>query len=379
MLPYSKQCIDEDDINDVVHTLKSSFITQGPKIKAFEEALANFVDARYCVAVANGTAALHLSMLALGIKSGDKIITSPNTFVATSNAALYCDGSVMFTDIDQRNGNMAVDDLESVLDEKTRCIVPVHFGGQSCDMKKIWDIAKKRNLHIIEDASHALGGTYHKKPIGSCRFSDCCTFSFHPVKPIATGEGGAITTNSKSLYDALITLRSHGITKDSHIMQQNEGPWFYEMQDLGYNYRITDIQASLGLSQLKKLPTFVQQRRYISSCYDKAFKEVSWITPLETDNEESGRHLYVIKIDFDQLNKTRTEVMTLLRENGVGTQVHYIPVYNQPYYKQLGFNQDNYPQCNRYYEKALSIPLFPMMTEHDTQHVINQLLRLDPA
>ena len=368
-IPYGKQLIDQDDIDEVIDILKSDWMTQGPKIKEFETALCEITGAKYAVAVSSGTAALHLAVKAAGIKKNDEVITSPNTFVATSNAVLYSEGTVKFVDIDQDTGNMNETLIEPLISDNTKAIIPVHFAGQSCNMKEISSLAKRNNIKVIEDASHALGGTYDGAPIGSCKYSDMATFSFHPVKPIATGEGGAITTNNKELYELLIMLRTHGITKDQEKMSQNEGPWYYEMKELGFNYRMTDLQAALGCSQLKKLTYFTERRHEIATQYTNQFEGVERISPLQLKSGTSGHHLYVIKGDFQALGKSREDCMGELKASGIGTQVHYIPVYRQPYYQKLGVHT-RYPNCESYYSKAISIPLFPKMTDDDVAHVI---------
>ncbi|RAP31606.1 UDP-4-amino-4,6-dideoxy-N-acetyl-beta-L-altrosamine transaminase [Candidatus Marinamargulisbacteria bacterium SCGC AG-343-D04] len=372
-LPYSCQSVDEEDIQTVINTLRSPYLTQGPKVKEFEEALCEFTGAKYAVAVSNGTAALHLAMLACKTNNTHNVITTPNTFVATSNSALYCGSKVLFADIDNKTGNIDPNNIVKLISKDTRVIIPVHFAGQSCNMKKIHRIAEEFDTKIIEDGSHALGGSYNGKPIGNCEFSDMCTFSFHPVKPIATGEGGAITTNDKELYDKLVMLRSHGITKEESKLKDNEGPWYYEMQLLGYNYRLTDIQAALGISQLKKLKTFTQKRQHIAGIYNKEFNNIDGVNILDTKTDESSYHLYVTSIDYQMIGKTRQEVMQELKEKGIGSQVHYIPVYKQPYYKQLGYKQKHFPNCEEYYSKALSIPIFPKMSETDIKTVVSAI------
>jgi len=352
-------------------------LTQGPKVSAFEAAMCDYTGAKYAVAVSNGTAALHVLMLAAGIKKGDEFITSPNTFLASANAGLYVGATPKLADIDAASFNITPDSIKAQLSEKTKVIIPVHFAGLPCDMRGIAMIAKQKNLFVIEDGCHALGGSYNGDKVGACTYSDATIFSFHPVKSIATGEGGMITTNDKALYEKLLLLRSHGVTKDPEKITQNVGVWYYEMQCLGYNYRMSDIQAALGISQLKKLPSFLKRRHEIVARYNEAFKGVDWIKPpAQFEDRDSGNHLYVLQINFDAINKSRDDVMKELQEKGVGTQVHYIPLYHQPYYHQFGFQKESFPNTEAYYENALSIPLYPKMTDTDLEKVINSVIGL---
>lgn len=383
-LGYGKQWLDDDDIKAVINVLKSDFITQGPEVGRFEKNLADYVGAAYAVAVANGTAALHLAVKALNLDKGQEGITTPITFAASSNCFLYNGLIPDFADIDENTYCMNPAELEKQITPETKVVIPVHLAGQPADMETIAGIAKNKDIYVIEDAAHAIGSKYaNGKMVGSCCWSDMATFSFHPVKTIATGEGGAITTNDKDLYERLVMLRNHGITKQASKLKiqdpQLTGPWYYEMQDLGFNYRMTDMQAALGSSQLKKIEGFVKRRREIVKTYNKAFKDVSWLTtPYEREGVFSAFHLYVLKIDFQQIGKTRTQVMLELKEKGIGTQVHYIPVHLQPYYRELfGFKEGDFPKAEHYYQLCLSIPLFPKMTGDDIERVIKAIVALE--
>ncbi len=382
-LNYGKQWIDEEDIQSVVETLKSDFLTQGPKVVEFEDAICDYTGARYCVAVANGTAALHLAVAALKIPKGSEGITSPNTFVASANCMVYNGITPRFADIDSRTYNIDPKNITSGVSEKTKLVIPVHFAGQPADMEKINEIGKGNNLYVIEDSSHAIGSQYTDGSIvGNCKYSDLTTFSFHTVKTITTGEGGAITTNDSELYERLLLLRNHGITKDNSKLSIEHSklgePWYHEMQILGFNYRLSDIHASIGISQLKKLDKFVKRRREIVKKYNKAFKDIDWLTiPYERPDVYSAFHLYVLQIDFEKIGKSRKQVMEELRLKNIGTQVHYIPVHTQPYYQEnYGYKWGDYSVAEDYYEKALSIPLYPKMTDDDVYYVIEKIIGL---
>ncbi len=383
MLNYGKHWIDQDDIAAVTKVLESDFLTQGPEVINFEKNLADFLEARFAVVVANGTAALHLAVKALDLEKGNQGITCPNTFTASANCFVYNGLEPAFVDIDEKTYCMDPAELEKHITPRTKVVIPIHFSGQPADMERIHDIALKRDIHVIEDASHAIGSKYENgQMVGSCCFADMCIFSFHPVKTIATGEGGAITTNRKDLYDKLILLRNHGITKDPSKFKIDHSnppnPWYYEMLDLGFNYRMTDIQAALGTSQLKRIGSFIQRRREIVARYNEAFKNIPWLTtPYEREKVFSAFHLYVLKIDFDGIGKTRRQVMEELKAKGVGTQVHYIPVHLHPYYREhFGFKEGDFPKAEEYYQQCLSIPLYPKMTDDDVKHVIHAIMEL---
>jgi len=375
-LSYGKQWLDEADKKAVLDVLESDFLTQGPAVAEFEKTICDYTGAKYCVAVANGTAALHLAVAALDIPKGSEGITSPITFVASSNCLLYNDLKPVFADVDSKTYNIDPAEIEKKISDKTKVLIPVHFAGQAADMESISLITKEKGLYVIEDAAHAIGSDYiDGSKVGNCKYSDLTTFSFHPVKTITTGEGGAITTNDEKLYQKLLLLRSHGITKDSALLSQNPGPWYYEMQDLGYNYRMCDMQAALGVSQIKKLDEFKARRREIIAKYNQAFKDLpNVIMPYEPQSLSSCFHLYILKIDFEKIGKTRTQVMEELKAENIGSQVLYIPVHTQPYYKQeFGLKDGDFPQAESYYEQALSIPLYPKLSDQEVEYVIENI------
>lgn len=385
MIPYGRHHVDAEDIAAVVDILSGKPLTQGPAVEAFEEAVARYVGARHAVAVSSGTAALHLAALAAGIGPGRRLVTSPITFVASANAALYCGGSVAFADIDPATVNMSDGSLAEVMDrhDDIGAVIPVHFGGLPCAMDRIAAIARARGAMVIEDAAHALGARQSDgTPVGSCSQSDMTCFSFHPVKAIAAGEGGMVTTNDPDLYRRLLRLRSHGINKLDDPFRSpdaaSEGglpnPWYYEMQELGYHYRITDIQCALALSQLRKLDGFIARRRALAATYDAAFAGFSNLRPAQPDGRDrSGLHIYVLRIDFRAIGKSRGDVMRALRARGIGTQVHYIPVPLQPHYADLGFGPADCPAAMDYYGQALSIPLYFDLTDDQQAEVIAAL------
>ncbi len=385
IIPYGRHHIDEDDIQAVVDILRGTQLTQGPKVEEFERAIAGYVGAKYAVAVSSGTTALHLACMAAEVGAGDKVVTSPNTFVASANCALYVGASPEFADIDAHTLNMSPASLAQrcASIDKVKAIIPVHFAGLPCNMVAIKNIADDYGALVIEDASHALGATYpHGGRVGNCAHSDMTVFSFHPVKIIAAGEGGMITTNSEILYRRLLRLRSHGINKLDDLFVDQEkaytngekNPWYYEMQELGFNSRITDIQCALGLSQFNKLDRFLLRRREIAGEYDHALKGCPFLTqPQISGRKNSANHLYVIRIDFDSLGMSRGDVMTKLLANDIGTQVHYIPVPYQPYYQNLGFQVGDFPVAEKYYREALSIPLYFGLTPEQQQKVIDSL------
>lgn len=368
-LPYGKQWLDEDDIAAVVAVLKSDYLTTGPKISEFEKTFAQYVGAKYAVAISNGTAALHAACFAAGIQSGDEVITTSITFAASANAVLYCGGTPVFADIDVATYNIDPREIRKKITAKTKAIIPVHFTGQPCAMDEIDEIAKEYNLTVIEDAAHAVGAEYRGKLIGG--ISNMTTFSFHPVKHITTGEGGMITTNNEVLYKKLLLFRSHGITRDDAMMLDHQGPWYYEQLELGYNYRMTDIQASLGLSQLKKVDKFLQRRREIADMYTAAFKDSKGLTvPFQQDGCSSSWHLYVIRLNLEKLKCGRKEIFNALRSENIGVNVHYLPVYKHPYYQQNGYHKVKCDYSEELYSSIISLPIFPKMTNQDVQDVI---------
>ena len=368
-LPYGRQWIDQEDIDAVVNVLKGDFLTTGPYVTKFEQELADYVGAKYAVTFSNGTAALHGACYAAGIGAGDEVITSPLTFAASANCILYQGGKPVFADIDEQTYNINPKEIEQKITEKTKAIIPVHFTGQPSALEEINDLAKKHQLIIIEDAAHALGAEYKQRKIGS--ISDMTMFSFHPVKHITAGEGGAITTNNQAYYEKLIQFRSHGITRDSNIMKDNHGPWYYEMHFLGYNYRLTDIQAALASSQLKKADKFLALRMNYASMYNEAFKRTSGITiPFQQMNGQSSWHLYVLRLELEKLTGNRKEILRALTNKNIGVNVHYIPVYLLPYYQEIGYKQGLCPKAENLYEQVITLPLFPAMTEDDVNDVI---------
>lgn len=382
MIPYGKHHIDEEDIQAVADVLRSGILTQGPAIEAFEQAIAKYTGAKYAVALSSGTAALHLAALAAGVGPGKSLVTSPITFVASANAALYVGGRVVFADIDPDTINMSPDSLKKALanNPDVRAVVPVHFAGLPCDMPAIKAAADHAGAIVIEDAAHALGATYpNGQRVGSCAYSLMTIFSFHPVKAIAAGEGGMITTNDDAIYRKLLRLRSHGINKLDDPFQLPEqattngapNPWYYEMQELGFHYRITDMQCGLALSQFKKLDRFIARRRELAKKYDEAFAGIKNCCPAQKMGRDlSGHHLYVLRIDFEKLGKSRGQLMQELRARQIGSQVHYIPVPAQPYYRKLGFRPEDCPEAQAYYRQALSIPLFYDLTDEQQEQVI---------
>lgn len=378
MLPYGHQWIDGDDISAVISVLESSFITQGPAIEEFEQAIATYVGAKYAVAFCNGTAALHGACFAAGIGKGDEVITSPITFLASSNSVLYQGGSPIFADINVNTYNLDPAKLEEKITSKTKAIIAVDFSGQPVDIYAINEIARKNNLTVIQDAAHSLGAEYKGKKVGA--LADMTMFSFHPVKHITTGEGGIITTDSKAYYEKLLLFRSHGMTKDSKVMWKNDGPWYYEMHELGYNYRITDLQAALGTSQLNKLPQFLQRRRSISQLYNQAFKDLDGvILPYQLAETNSSWHLYILKFNLSQFIVDRKDIFEALRSENIGVHVHYIPVYTQPYYQKQGYDAGICPLAEAYYESAITIPLYPKMSDKDITDVIAAVKKVHKA
>ncbi|MHB8482286.1 MAG: UDP-4-amino-4,6-dideoxy-N-acetyl-beta-L-altrosamine transaminase [Nitrospiria bacterium] len=370
-IPYGRQSISDEDIAEVVRVLRSEWLTQGPGIEKFEQLVAHYCGAKEAIAVSNGTAALHAACFAAGISPGDEVITSPITFVASANAILYCGGRPIFADIDESTGNIDPNEIEKKISKRTKAIIPVHYAGQPCDLDEIHHIARKHGLIVIEDSAHALGAIYKGKRVGS--LSEMTTFSFHPVKHITTGEGGMILTNNEAYYQKLLLFRNHGITRESGLMEKSEGPWYYEMQELGYNYRITDIQCALGISQIKKLDIFIQERKRIAAEYREYFnKELcDFVFPLfEKGDRSHAYHLFPVKIDFKKIGIPRARVMKDLRSQGIGSQVHYIPVHLQPFYKRTqGWNRGDFPKAERFYDQILSLPMYPSMPKEGVRRV----------
>lgn len=374
MLPYGRQWLDEEDKAAVMKVLNSDFLTQGPTIAAFERGVADAVGARYAVAFSNGTAALHAACFAAGIGPGDEVITSPITFLASSNCVLYMGGKPVFADIKPDTYNIDPDRIEAAITSRTRAIIPVDFTGQPAEMDRIMDIARKHGLVVIEDAAHSLGASYGGRMVGS--IADMTMFSFHPVKHITSGEGGMIVTDNESYYRKLQLFRNHGMTRDHDEMEQNEGPWYYEMQALGFNYRMTDLQAALGLTQLGKLDKFVGLRRDIARTYTEAFSDIPGvIVPFQHPKANSSWHLYVLRFELNLIGKSRQEIFNDLRSANIGVNVHYIPIYRQPYYRSLGYSNIGTSQAERYYETAISLPLFPQMSGSDLMDVLNAVKR----
>ncbi|MBU3597319.1 UDP-4-amino-4,6-dideoxy-N-acetyl-beta-L-altrosamine transaminase [Polynucleobacter bastaniensis] len=382
MIPYGKHHIDEEDIQAVVNVLRSGILTQGPIIEQFEQEIARYVGSRYAVAVSSATAGMHLAAIAAGVGPGSTLITSPITFVASANAGLYAGGNVAFADIDPQTINMSPKSLKIALENNpnTKAVIPVHFGGLPCDMTAIKLLADNAGAVIIEDGAHALGASYPDGgKVGSCLHSLMTIFSFHPVKAIAAGEGGMITTNDEVVYRKLLRLRSHGINKLDDALEipsqaQTKGeanPWYYEMQELGFHYRITEMQCALALSQFKKLDQFILRRRILAKKYDEAFAVFKNCWPAQSMGRDfSGHHLYVLRIDFTALGMNRAQLMKELKERDIGSQVHYIPVPMQPYYQKQGLNLEDFPGAINYYEEALSIPLFYDLTDAQQEYIV---------
>lgn len=371
MIPYGKQTIEQDDIQAVVDVLKSDFLTTGPKIAEFEQTVADYVGAKYAVAISNGTSALHAACFAAGIGPGDEVITTPLTFAASANCVLYCGGTPVFADVDPKTYNIDPEDIRRKITDRTKAIIAVHLAGQPCDMDAIHSIAREHGLIVIEDGAHALGSVYRGKRVGS--LSDMTTFSFHPVKPITTGEGGMIVTDNEEFYKKMVLFRSHGITRDASMMTRNDGPWFYQQFDLGYNYRITDIQCALGCSQMKKLDRFLARRKEIVARYNEAFADCdNIITPYQLSDTESGWHLYIVQVK----NCDRRQVFETMREKGIGVNVHYIPVYMHPYYQEHGYENVHCANAEEIYSHIISLPLYPGLTSEQQDYVIDTLKSL---
>ena len=383
MIPYGKHDINQTDIDSVVDVLQSDFLTQGPQVPLFEKTVSDYCGAEYGVAVNSATSALHIACLALELGKGDWLWTSPNSFVASANCGLYCGAKVDFVDIDPKTYNLSAKELERKLiqakqDNKLpKIVIPVHFSGQSCDMKRIHSLSQEYGFKIIEDASHAIGGKYLDQPIGGCQYSDITVFSFHPVKIITTAEGGLATTNDKELSERMQLFRSHGVTRNPELMSKlSEGGWYYQQVDLGFNYRMTELQAALGVSQMQRLDEFVTQRHILQERYDSLLNGLPIIKPHQSQDSYSALHLYPIQIDVDSVGKGREKIFDELRQNGIGVNVHYIPIHTQPYYLQFGFKVGDFPNSESYYNRAISIPLFHAMTAEQQDEVLNVLMRV---
>ncbi len=387
MIPYGRHHIDGEDIKSVIKVLKSDNLTQGPLISAFENAISKYVGVKYSVVVTSCTAGLHLASIVSKLKKGKKLLTSPITFVATANSSLYCGAETIFADIDSSTINISTESIKEVISKnKIHAIAPVHFGGLPCDMRKIKEIANKINAVTYEDAAHAFGASFQDgSKVGSCKYSDMTVFSFHPVKSIAMGEGGIITTNNKKIYKQLLRLRNHGIEKNNDnfifkkrgLSNKTNNPWYYEVQELGYHYRVTDIQCALGLSQLKKINKFLSRRRELAINYDLAFENLKNCKPVQKKMRDiSSNHLYILKVNFKKLKKARADLMREFKSVGIQTQVHYIPVTSHPYFRKKNFKKHNLFNAYQYYDSALSIPLFYDLTDKEQRYVIEQVKKL---
>lgn len=376
MIFYGKQSINEDDIQAVAEVLRSPLITQGPAVERFEQRMAKYCGAKYAVAVTSATAALHIACRAAGLGERDALWTSPITFVASANCGRYCGADVNFVDIDDATYNMSVDELEKKLAAggHPKVVVPVHLCGQSCDMERIHGLAQQYGFTVIEDASHAVGATYKDTRVGSCRYSDMTVFSFHPVKIITAGEGGMVLTNRKDLYDKLSILRTHAIVRDpAQMTHESDGEWYYQQIDLGYNYRMTDFQAALGYSQMNRLEAFVARRREIAKRYDEMLQGLPLRTPYQSPDTNSSWHLYVVRVDFEKAGLSKQEIFERMRAHDVQLNLHYIPVHLQPYYEALGFRKGDFPVSERYYEEAITLPLYYELTDAQQDKVVQAL------
>jgi len=380
MIYYGKQSVSEADIAAVEAVLRSDFLTQGPAIERFEQSVAEYCGAKYAVAVCNATAALHIACRAAGLSAGDTLWTSPITFVASANCGRYCGADVDFVDIDARTYNMSVEALSEKLrrakaaHKLPKIVVPVHLAGQSCDMKRIRALSEEYGFTVMEDASHAVGADYLDTKVGSCAFSDMTVFSFHPVKIVTTGEGGMILTNDKALYERLVLYRSHGITREpAKMTHAADGAWYYQQIDLGYNYRMTDLQAALGCSQMQRLDAFVTRRRELAARYDELLRDLPLVTPHVMEGTAPSWHIYVVRLDFERIGKTKEQIFAAMKERGIVLNLHYIPVHLQPYYENLGFERGDFPHSEAYYEEALTLPLYYDLTNEQQDEVVAAL------
>lgn len=380
MIPYGTQSITEDDISAVVETLRSPYLTQGPKIEQFEDALATYSGAQYASCTNSATSALHIACLALGLTENDWLWTTPNSFVASANCGLYCGANIDFVDIELSHFNICPDKLEQKLiqaeqnNQLPKIVVVVHFAGQPCDMLRISSLARKYNFKVIEDASHAIGSSYNSIKTGSGYYSDITIFSFHPVKIITSAEGGCALTNCPKINQQLKSLRSHGITRDPNLMQSEaEGSWVYEQQELGFNYRMTDLQAALGLSQLARIDNYIAKRHDLACVYDEDLKDLPLSLPARNIESRSALHLYPIQLELNAISLSRKQVFDALRERGIGVNVHYIPIHLQPFYKKMGFSLGDFPNAESYYRQAITIPLHPKMTADQQGYICHSL------
>ena len=377
MIYYGKQFIDEQDINAVIEVLKSDFLTQGPVIEKFEKAVAEYCGVKYAVAVTNATSALHIACLAAGLDKGDILWTSPITFTASANCGRYCGSDVDFVDIDDNTYDMSVTALKEKLEKskiKPKVVIPVHLAGQSCEMREIYDLSKQYGFTVIEDASHAIGADYKDTKVGCCKYSDMTVFSFHPVKIITTGEGGMVLTNNEELYKKLILYRSHCITRDENLMtKEADGSWYYQQIGLGLNYRMTELQAALGLSQLAKVDKFVARRRQLAERYNELLKDLPLKLPYQNTDTDSSWHLYIVRVDFNKVKKTKKQIFAEMKAKGVCLNLHYIPVHTQPYYQNLGFKNGDFHVKKKYYEEAFTLPLYYSLTDEQQEYIVSTL------
>ncbi len=380
MIPYGRQSISEEDIQAVVEVLKSDFLTQGPTVPLFETKIRELVGVKYAVAVNSATSALHIACLALGVKGGDLVWTSPISFVASANCAIYCGAEVDFVDISLETYNMDIIALEEKLTTAAKngrlpkVVIPVHLAGQSCDMEAIHKLSVRFGFKVIEDASHAIGGKYKNEYVGNCKYSDIVVFSFHPVKIITTGEGGVATTNDPELFNSMYRLRSHGITRDVNEMTHApDGPWYYQQLELGFNYRMTDIQAALGISQLARLDTFISERHVIAKTYDHKLNPEFFVKPVQSKDAYSSLHLYIIRFQLDKIKYTQKQIFEQLRLAGILVNLHYIPIYKHPFYQKYQYNKESFPNSERYYQEAMSLPIFPGLSDPQIDEVVYRL------